>query len=85
MTVFMLGNLSVEEMERKHSFTLSDEDRQVLKSMRQMQADVNRGDNVFHIFDIPRTILCGNMETAQKIYDILKKYTIHGQIQIAVA
>lgn len=85
MSGFMLGNLSVEEMEIKHSFTLSDEDRKVLESMRQKVADVKRGDNVFHIFDIPRTIVCGNMETAQKVYDILKKYKICGQIQIAVA
>ena len=81
--VFLLGNLSVRELEEKHGFVLSDEDRQVLESMRQ--SNVQRiKDGQFHIFDIPRNILCGSYETAVKVHEILKQYDIKGRIDISI-
>ncbi len=81
----MLGNLSLDMMEKEQGFVLSNEDRETLASMRQDNADVKKGSETYHIFDIPRTILCGTMDVAQKVYDILKKYEIHGQIGISVS
>lgn len=79
-----LGNLTVKEVEDKHSFTLSDEHRATLESMRQDKAENIKSDK-FHIFDIPRVIACGSKYTAIKVYDILKQYSIKGHIEIGVA
>ncbi len=81
----MLGNLSLDMMEKEQGFVLSNEDRETLASMRQDNADVKKGSETYHIFDIPLTIFCGRMDVAQKGYDILKKYEIHGQIGISVS
>lgn len=79
----LLGNLSVRELEEKHGFVLSDEDRQALESIRQSNAQKIEAEK-FHIFDMPRTILCGSYDTAVKVHEILKKYKIKGQISISI-
>ena len=78
-----LGNFTVKELEDKHSFTLSDEERATLESMRQDKAENIKSDK-FHIFDIPRVIACGSKDTAIKVYEILKRYSIKGHIEIGV-
>lgn len=79
----LLGNLTVKELEEKHGFSLSDEHRQTLESMRQNTAQPIKNDK-FHIFDLPRTILCGSEGIAIKVYEILKQYKIEGKINIAI-
>ena len=81
MSIF-LGNLSVRELETNHGFTLSEEDRQILESMRQSNAQIIE-DGKLHIFDIPRCILCGSDDTLVKVYEILKKYNIKGSIALS--
>lgn len=81
--VIYLGNLTVKELEDKHSFTLSNEHRITLESMRQNKAENVKSDN-FHIFNIPRVIACGSKDTAIKVYEILKQYNIKGDIEIDV-
>lgn len=78
-----LGNLTVKELESEHSFSLSDADRETLESMRQDNA-YNIDSEEFHIFDFPRTIACGSKDTALKVYNILKHYSIKGQFGISV-
>lgn len=78
-----LGNLTTKELEDKHSFTLSDKHRAILESMRQNEAENVKSDK-FHIFDIPRVIACGSKDTAIKVYDILKQYSIKGHVEIGV-
>ena len=78
-----LGNFTVKELEDEHSFTLSDEHRATLESMRQDKAENVKSDK-FHIFDIPRVIACGSKDTAIKVYEILKQYSIKGHLEIGV-
>ena len=78
-----LGNLTVKELEDKHSFTLSEEHRVTLESMRQNEAENVKSDK-FHIFDISRMIACGSKDTAIKVYEILKQYSIKGYIEIGI-
>lgn len=80
---FSLGNKTIEEIEQEHSFVLSDEHRTELRNMRQDDAQ-NIASDKFHIFDMPRTISCGSMETATRVYGILKQYDIKGRITIGV-
>ena len=79
----LLGNLKLKELEENHGFSLSDEHRQTLESMRQNTAQPIQKDK-FHIFDMPRTILCGSEAIAVKVYEILKQYEIKGNIDIAI-
>ena len=51
--------------------------------MRQSNAQKIE-DGKFHIFDIPRMILCGSYDTAVKVHEILKKYNIKGRIDISI-
>lgn len=80
--MILLGNLSVRRLEEEHGFTLSDDDRQILESMRQSNAQQIE-DGKFHIFDMPRHILCGSYDSAVKVHEILKKYDIKGRIDIS--
>lgn len=81
--IIYLGNLTVKELEDKHSFALSNEHRATLENMRQNKAENVESDK-FHIFDIPRAIACGSKDTAIKVYEILKQYDIKGHIEIGV-
>lgn len=75
----LLGNLTIRDLEEKHSFTLSDDDRATLESMRQDSAQkIENGK--FHIFNMPRSIVCSDSNTCQKVYNILKEYKIKGQV-----
>lgn len=83
MAGIALGNLTVKELEEKHDFTLTDEHRSTLEAMRQDNAQhIEKGK--FHIFDMPRTIMCDSMDTMQKVYDILKGYKIKGQVSLTI-
>lgn len=74
-----LGNLTIKELEEKHGFTLTEEHRSTLEAMRQDNAQhIEKGK--FHIFDMPRNILCGDDGTCKKVYSILKEYKIKGQV-----
>lgn len=77
-----LGNFTIKELEEKHGFTLTDEHRSTLEAMRQDSAQhIEKGK--FHIFDIPRSIICGDSNTCQKVYNILKEYKIKGQVGLS--
>lgn len=81
----LLGNLTTKQIQTKLDIQLSDNDLELLDSMRQDSASSIK-PNEWHGFDIPFNIVCGSMETAQKVYDILKKYgdKMKGQLQISV-
>lgn len=70
MAGFMLGNLSVEEMEHRTGATWPDELKQYMADKHQSHAsDIQPGK--WHCFDIPFMLVCGDMDTAQAIYDHL--------------
>jgi hypothetical protein len=70
MAGFMLGNLSVEEMEQRTGAVWPDELKQYMADKHQSHAnDIRPGK--WHCFDIPFMLVCGDMDTAQAIYDYL--------------
>lgn len=81
-----LGNLSVKQIEERLGIVLSEEDREVLKNSREDNAS-NVPENKWHGFDIPFTIVCGGMDMAIKVRDILAKYEkdMKGTIQIGIS
>ena len=77
-----LGNLKIKEVESKHEFTVSDEERELLESKRQDDAQ-NVKSGMFHIFDLPQTSFHFSSEDdAREMVGVLQKYNsdIKGQI-----
>ena len=69
----MLGNLTLEQIEKRTGINISDEDRKELNQMRQEKAEhIENGK--WHCFDLPFMIICGNKPTAEKVVKILTKY-----------
>lgn len=69
----MLGNLTVPQLEERLGITLTDEERDLLASCRQVKAEGIQADK-WHCFAIPLVMLCGSMDSATKVYEILKPY-----------
>lgn len=69
----MLGNQSVDQIEKRMGVIFPKEIRCELLESRQHEADTNKlKPNQWHCFDIPFTMVCGSMELAQKIFDNMK-------------
>ena len=67
----MLGNLTIAQIEERLGVDFPDNIREFMKESHQNSAsDVKKGK--WHCFDIPFNMICGDMETAQKIYDSVK-------------
>ncbi len=73
--IIHLGNLSVEQIEKRTGITLSDEHREYMKAHRQEAVnDTPIADGAWHCFDIPFRIMTGNKETAEHYRDMLSTY-----------
>lgn len=66
-----LGDLTVEEMEKRCGVKFPQELRDFLKTAHQRSAK-NIAEGEWHCFDIPFALVVGGMETATKIHDYLK-------------
>lgn len=67
----MLGNLTVAQIEQRLGIDFPDTIRDFMKESHQSNAD-NVKLGKWHCFDIPFVIVCGDMDTAQKIFDSVK-------------
>lgn len=83
--MIMLGNLTVEQMEKRVGITLTDDERNTLNELREMTCDKVDGNNKIHIYDIPFMIVCGNPLARKTVIDILTPYSgkMKGTLQIA--
>ncbi len=72
--MIMIGNLTVEQLEKRCGITLKNEERQALTSLREETCDKVRGNNKIHIYDIPFLIECGNPEARKTVIDLLTPY-----------
>ena len=72
--MIMLGNLTVEQAEKRLSITLTDEERNTLKGLIEETCDKVDGNNKIHIYDIPFMIVCGNPQARKTVIDILTPY-----------
>ena len=67
----MLGNLSIKEIEKRMGIPFPDDVKEFMSKTRQADAQhVPKGK--WHCFDIPFNMVCGDMETAAKIYNSVK-------------
>ncbi|CAB4157726.1 hypothetical protein UFOVP683_42 [uncultured Caudovirales phage] len=71
MSQLLLGNLSVKQIEERIGIEFPEEIRGFMEQTHQSEAsNVEKGK--WHCFDIPFTIVFGDMETATKIYNSVK-------------
>ena len=69
-----LGNLSIDEMEKRAGVDFPQELKNYLEPRRQQSAS-NIKKGMWHCFDMPFTLVCGDMETATEIYGHLKSFS----------
>lgn len=80
MTI-MLGNLSVEQMEKRLGIKFPEECVKFMNETHQSLAEgVKKGQ--WHCFEMPFEIVVGDMETAQKIFDWLKPFSADCKCQL---
>lgn len=70
MSVY-LGNLSVEEIEKRSGVEFPEDLKEYMGPRRQQSAS-NIKQGAWHCFDIPFVLVCGDMETATEIHSYLK-------------
>ena len=68
----MLGNLTVSEIEKRLGIEFPEEIREFMKQTRQLSAS-NIAKGKWHCFDMPFNLVCGDKETATKIYNSVKE------------
>lgn len=80
-----LGNLTVEQIEKRLGIEFSESERKELNETRENKAN-NIPIGKWHCFDIPFTIACGGYDFAERIKEILTSYVngMKGQIGICV-
>jgi len=67
----MLGNLSVEQIERRLGIEFPKDIKEFMNDSHQPNAE-NIAEGKWHCFDIPFNMVCGDMGTATKIFEGLK-------------
>lgn len=82
----MLGNLTIEEMEKRSGVKFTDDLREYMEPRRQQKAE-NVQVGKWHCFDLPFTLICGDMETAKEIHRHLAPFSndFKEPLQIALA
>lgn len=67
----MLGNQSVNQIEKRLGIEFPEDIREFMMQTHQDDAN-NIGKGKWHCFDIPFNLVCGDIETATKIYNSVK-------------
>ena len=67
----MLGNLSTKQIEERLGIEFPEDVREFMKKNHQPNAsNIEKGK--WHCFDMPFNLVCGDMETATKIFNSVK-------------
>lgn len=75
MSVIMLGNLSVPQIEERLGIKLNDDDEHVMNESRQEAVNSTPLEpGCWHCFDIPFMLMTDTIVTATKLRDMFMKY-----------
>lgn len=69
-----LGNLTIEQIEKRTGITLTDEHREYMKAHRQENVSVPLESGAWHGFDMPFMIMTGDKNTAEMYVNMLSAY-----------
>lgn len=67
----LLGNQSISQIEERLGIEFPEEIREFMKQTHQSSAN-NIAKGKWHCFDIPFHLVCGDIETATKIFNSVK-------------
>ena len=70
-----LGNLSVDDIERRTGIVLNDKHKKYMNEHRQLEVNsvpIKKG--FWHCFDIPFMVMTSDKETAKEYVDMLSTY-----------
>jgi len=67
----MLGNLSVSQIEKRLGIDFPEDIREFMNKTHEPNAS-NTQKGKWHCFDLPFNLVCGDIETATKIYNSVK-------------
>lgn len=84
MCNILIGNLTIEDLEKDLGIKFNEEDRQYLNSTRQEDVSKKLASDAWHFFDIPRRLVLGSPKAHRKFKDLLKKYEPTGSVQIEI-
>ena len=81
----MLGNLTVQQIERRLGINFPDDIRKFMKKSHQSNAQIIK-KNKWHCFDVPFVIVCGDVEVARKIYSSVKdrSHLVKDKLQFSI-
>ncbi|MCY4781764.1 hypothetical protein ORI89_19110 [Sphingobacterium sp. UT-1RO-CII-1] len=81
----LLGNLSVNEIEKRIGIDFPQDVRDFMNDHHHSDAG-NIPKGKWHCFDIPFTLVCGDVETATKIYNSVKERSsqVKEQLQFSI-
>lgn len=68
----MLGNLSLEEIEKRAGVEFPKKVKELLENTREQNCNSVKGRRVWHCYDIPFSLIVGQMDFAKEIYEELK-------------
>ena len=80
----MLGNLTIEEMQRRAGVEFPVELIDFMRDKHQSEAQ-NVKPGKWHCFDIPFTLVCGDRETAKEIFKHLSPLSSNFKEQMHIA
>lgn len=80
----MLGNLSASQMESRLGIDFPKELKKLMENTHQAEAE-NIKSGKWHCFDMPFHLVCGDMDTAQKIYNYLKDQSSNCKEKLAIS
>ena len=80
----MLGNLTIQEIEKRVGVTFPIELVELLEKTKQESAS-NIQEGKWHCFDIPFTMVCGDKKIAQEIYDYLRPMASSFKQQLGIS
>ena len=82
MTVF-LGNIMPHEFKDYFGFELNDEHLEFFRKTHQSYADPDKLEaRQWHLFDLPRVLICGSKAFADELVAILRQYKIKGRLEV---
>lgn len=70
-----LGNLSVEQIERRYEFRFTDEERTRLKELWHQKANFSDGEYGWHMFDFPEFLVVSNGDRGREALGIFQRHS----------
>ena len=79
-----LGNMTFRQLAEQHCIDLTDDELKSLEALRNDNANFDAGSECCHIFDMPRSIVCGTRSVFDTVLAVLGSKRVIGPIDICL-